>query len=72
MENGSSGGAGVNAESPHYPELMPTRRDFVKTLGASALALRALGGTVYAQREMPPFPQMKDCLLYTSPSPRDS
>ena len=32
----------------------------MKTLGASALALRALGGTVYAQREMPPFPQMKD------------
>jgi TldD protein len=39
---------------------MPTRRDFVKTLGASALALRALGGTVYAQREMPAFPRMKD------------
>jgi TldD protein len=36
---------------------MPTRREFVKTLGASALAVRALGGAaIYAQDSLPAFP----------------
>jgi TldD protein len=39
---------------------MPTRRDFVKTIGASALAFGALGGTVYTQATLPPFPKSRD------------